>query len=197
MKVVAITGTYRRGRTIDTAVDEALRGAREAGAETEKIFLLDKHIEFCTNCRACTQTAGTGRGQCVIEDEMEEILNLLDSADAYIFASPINFFTVTALMKRFIERLVCYGYWPWGTFPKPRIKKGRKKALLITSSACPELVGRIAFRHVFGVLKGAAQCLGARVIGKLYFGSAALGPDDALSDKQKRRAYAAGRKLVI
>ena len=38
MKVVAVVGTYRKGKTIDTAVDETLAGTREVGAETEKIY---------------------------------------------------------------------------------------------------------------------------------------------------------------
>lgn len=196
MKVVAVVGSYRKGRTIDTAVDEALRGARDAGAQIEKILLLDKHIEFCTNCRACTQAPGPTRGWCVHKDDMAGILDTLDAADAVIFASPINFYTLTALMKRFIERLVCYGYWPWGTMPKNRIKKGHKRALLMASSACPAFIGRIAFRHTFSILKAAVQCLGARTVRTLYFGMAAAAPDDPLCDSDKHRAYAAGRKLV-
>lgn len=31
MKDVAIVGTYRKGRTIDSAVDDTLRGARDDG----------------------------------------------------------------------------------------------------------------------------------------------------------------------
>ena len=55
MKVTAIVGSYRKGGTVDRVIDEILAAAREAGAETTKIYLIDKHIEFCTNCRECTQ----------------------------------------------------------------------------------------------------------------------------------------------
>ena len=61
-KITAILGTYRKGGVIDSAVDEILAAAREAGAETTKIYLIDRHIEFCTNCRACTQQEGDRRG---------------------------------------------------------------------------------------------------------------------------------------
>ena len=197
MKVIAIVGTYRKGRIIDTAVDEALRGARHAGAETVKIMLLEKHIEFCTNCRACTQNVGQERGRCEIQDDMSSILDMLDHADAYIFASPVNFFSVTAITKRFIERLICYGYWPWGVpIPRMRRKKGQKKALLMTSSACPAFIGRIAFRGTFGVLKSCAACLGATVASRLYFGKVALNSDDGLGETEKRRAFEAGRQLL-
>ncbi len=196
MKVVAIVGTYRRGRTIDTAVEEALRGAADSGAQTEKIMLLDKHIEFCTNCRACTQNPGPQHGLCGIRDDMAGIIDTLESADAVILACPINFYSVTALMKRFIERLVCFAYWPWDTYPKNRLPRGRKKALLITASACPAFLGRVAFRGTFSVLAAAAQCLGAGDIRRLYFGLSARRPESTLDDKSKRRAYLAGQKLT-
>ena len=48
--VTAIVGSYRKGGIIDTAVDELLASAREEGAETAKIYLTDRQIEFCTNC---------------------------------------------------------------------------------------------------------------------------------------------------
>ena len=56
-----------------------------------------------------------------------------------VLASPMNFWTVTALMKRFIERLICYSYWPWGkTRPKIAKQEGkRKRAVLVCSSAAP------------------------------------------------------------
>src|SRR5690606_17046222 len=96
-----------------------LAGAREAGAEVAKIDLNDRPIEFCRNCRTCTQQEGLRRGECPIEDDMGRILDELERSDAIVLASPTNFGTVTALMKRFIERLVCYAYWPWGA-PAPR-----------------------------------------------------------------------------
>ena len=55
MKVVAVMGSYRKGRTIDTLVDRAIRGLESAGADAEvdKIILTDRHIEYCRNCGAC------------------------------------------------------------------------------------------------------------------------------------------------
>ena len=66
IRITAIVGSYRKDGIIDTAIDEFLASAREEGAEVEKIYLIDKHIEFCTNCRTCTQQDGERRGQCVI-----------------------------------------------------------------------------------------------------------------------------------
>jgi multimeric flavodoxin WrbA len=156
IKLTAILGTYRKGGVIDSAVDEILASAREAGAETEKIYLIDKHIEFCTNCRACTQQAGEKRGQCPMADDMGPILDEIERSDAVILASPMNFWTVTAVMKRFIERLVCFAYWPWGAHgPKIRNKRKPKRAVVVVSSAAPAILARLMTRMV-GLLKSCA-----------------------------------------
>jgi multimeric flavodoxin WrbA len=199
-KVVAIIGSYRKGHIIDNAVSAVLEGAEQAGAETEKVYLLDKNIEFCDNCRACTQTeeVEAGHGGCVHDDDMEEILGQLDNADGIILACPVNISTVTALMKRFIERLVAFAYWPWGkAVPKMRIKNHDKKAVLVTSSAAPGFIGRILMPNALGVMKFAAKYMGAKVVGKLYFGLVADQRDHKLNDKALNKAKQAGRKLLL
>jgi multimeric flavodoxin WrbA len=111
-KIVAIVGSYRRDGTIEHAVDAILQAAAEKGAETEKIRLIESHIEFCRNCRKCTQLEGLQRGACVQPDDIEDILKKIEAADGLVLASPVNFFGVTAVTQRFMERLVCYAFWP-------------------------------------------------------------------------------------
>ena len=197
-KVVGIVGSYRKGRIIDSAVSAVLEGAKEAGAEIQKIYLVDKHIEFCTNCRTCTQEkVEGGRGQCVHNDDVEGILEEIGLADGIVLGSPINFFTVTAVMKRFVERLISFAYWPWGrAAPKLRVKKPEKKAVIITSSACPAFIGRILMPNALSVMKGAARCMGAKVVKRLYFGLAAAEKEQKLSEKALSKARKAGRKLI-
>ena len=139
-KVTAIVGTYRKGGIIDTAVNEILDSAKEDGFETKKIYLIDRQIEFCKNCRACTQLEGQGPGKCCIDDDMAGILAEIEGSDAIVLGSPVNFGTVTAVMKKFIERLVCFAYWPWGmNAPRVRDKEIRKRAVVVVSSAAPSL----------------------------------------------------------
>ena len=196
-RAVAVVGTYRRGRVIDTAVSEILRGLQAEAVQTSTIHLLDAQVEFCTNCRACTQAPGPQRGPCGLEDDVAGILEQIDQADVVILASPINFGTVTALMKRFVERLVCTAHWPWEShsFPKPRVKAKTKQAILVTSSACPAFIGRWLMPSSLSVLKQAAACLSAKVYKSLYFGMVADAKEDKLNDKGRDKAYAAGRAL--
>ena len=194
--ITAVVGTYRKGGIIDTAVDEILESAREAGADVSKIYLTDRHIEFCTNCRSCTQEPGPKRGRCVLEDDMGGLLDTLEQSDGIVLASPVNFGTVTAVMKRFIERLICYGYWPWGAnAPEARNKARTRRAVLVTSSAAPSVIARLA-SQIVKLLKSAAALLGAKPVGVLSIGLAAKEERQDMDKRHRLRARELGRVLA-
>ena len=195
-RITAIVGTYRKGGVIDSAVDEVLGAAAAAGAQTTKFYLVDEHIEFCTNCRSCTQQAGEEFGRCVIDDRMRPILDEIERSDAIILASPMNFGTVTAVMKRFIERLVCCAYWPWGKLaPRSRKRERTKRAVVVASSAAPAILARL-FTSMVGLLKQAARLLGAKRVDVLFIGLAALEERPDVGDKARRKVQRLGRKLA-
>jgi len=196
VKITAIVGSYRKEGVIDQAVDEMLAAARAAGAETTKIYLADTRIEFCTNCRLCAQQDGAARGFCPIADQMGEVLDQVEASDAIILASPTNFATVTALMKRFIERLVCYAYWPWGmAAPKTRNRQMPRRAVLVASSAAPALLARLG-TSIIKLLKQAAGLLGARTVGVLFIGLAARKDRQDPGERIRKKARLLGRKLA-
>ena len=195
-RVLALVGSYRKGGVIDTAVEDVLAAARDAGAETTKVYLIDAHIEFCRNCRSCTQEPGEGHGVCSTDDDMAGLLELVGQHDALVLASPMNFFTVTAVMKRFIERLVC-AYWPWGMgAPKTRLYAGKRKpSLVIISTAAPSIMVP-PFSHIGHLLKTAAVLLGGQKPRMLWIGLAGMQPHTPLSARTRRRAARLGRDLV-
>jgi NAD(P)H-dependent FMN reductase len=196
IKIAAVIGSYRKGGIIDSVVDVILAAARDEGAETGKIYLTDTRIEFCTNCRVCMQDQGSGRGICPIADEMGSLLDELEKSDAIVLASPTNFGTVTAIMKRFMERLACYAYWPWGmNAPQMRIERKEKPAIVVASSAAPAILARLMTRIV-GILKKSVDAMGCRTIGVLFIGLAAQQQNQALSGRTVMKARSLGRELV-
>jgi len=196
-KITAIIGSYRKGGIVDTTIDEILASAEELGAETKKIYLIDKHIEFCTNCRTCTQHEGAGRGKCIIDDDMSSILDELQQTDVIILGSPMNFGTVTAVMKKFIERLVCFAYWPWGmNSPQIRSKKRDKHAVVVASSAAPAVIARLSSKLV-KLLKDAAGLLGARTIDVIFVGMAARNKNQDIDEKTRMKARRAGKRMML
>lgn len=196
MKILAINGSYRRGGVIDQAVEAAASAARAGGAEVETVLLTDKRVEFCTNCRACTQAPGSERGACPIADDMSGILDAAEAAGGLILAAPVNFFNVSAVYRRFMERGTPYAYWPWGAAaPVFRLKAGGKRAVLITSSAMPSFLGRL-LTGALRALKLTATTLGAKVAGTLFIGLSSLEEKPRLAPRDRRLAEALGRKLL-
>jgi multimeric flavodoxin WrbA len=195
-KVVAIVGSYRKGGTIDSAVEAVLQGAREKCAETVTFYLTEKHIEFCTNCRKCMQAQGEERGKCEQQDDLEPMLQEIESADALVLGSPVNFFNVTAIFRRFMERTGGYAYWPWGKpAPKSRNSKANKKAVLIASSAAPGILIPIA-TGAPRALRMTAEVLRAKTVGKMWIGLVGGEPHHELSVRNRERARRLGWKLA-
>lgn len=195
-RILAINGSYREGGVIDQAVAIALQAVRAAGAAGEEVRLRDYPIGFCLNCRECMQRAGEQPGQCVQADGMVALIDKIEAADGFILASPTNFGTVTAVFKRFMERLAVYGYWPWGQ-PGPKMRKPRstKKAVLLTSCAAPGLLGRLFF-STGKQLKSTARTIGAEIVGTAVIGLSAQTPQAHLSERARHRAAILGRRLL-
>jgi len=196
VKITALVGSYRKGGVIDATVDAILASAREQGAEVSKINLIDREIEFCRNCRTCTQAGGKQRGECPIVDDMNSILDEIERSDAIVLASPTNCGSVTAVMQRFRERLVCFAHWPWGAgIPKLRNPLKNKRAVVVASSAAPALIARL-LTPVVKLLKQSADTLGARTGAVLFVGLAARQSRQKPGAQTIRKARRLGVKLA-
>ena len=195
-KVVAILGTYRKGGTLDAAVEAILEGARARHAATSTIYLTDKHIEFCNNCRNCTQVPGPERGRCVQKDDLDAIIKEIEAADAVVLASPVNCGNATAIFRCFMERLIGYAYWPWGQpAPKARSRVRALKAALVATSAMPGFLIPLA-TGTRTALRTTAKILGAKPVAGLWIGLSAGEPDHKPSPRVLKRARRIGMGLV-
>jgi multimeric flavodoxin WrbA len=87
-----------RGNT-DTLMDELLRGASEAGADTEKVVLNRLKIAPCQGCNACRKTR-----VCRQKDDMLPLYDKLIGADAIALGTPIYYWGPSAQLKMFVDR---------------------------------------------------------------------------------------------
>lgn len=102
MKILAVNGSPRgRDGNTEQLLQPFLNGARSAGAEVEVIYLKDKRIGHCLGCSACLMKTP---GVCVQQDDMTELLEKLRQADTIVYATPLYFYTVSGLMKNFLDR---------------------------------------------------------------------------------------------
>ncbi len=102
-QVLVILGSPRRTGNSSTLAARISRGAKSASAEVETLFLQDLEISPCRGCDTCQKHDSKG---CAIEDDMQEIYPKLIKADAWVIASPVYWFTMSAQTKIFMDR--CY-----------------------------------------------------------------------------------------
>ena len=86
MKIIGIVASARKGGNTEIMVKEALKTAKEAGADTELFLIAGKDIKGCDGCRSCQQT-----GNCRINDDMQPLYKLMLAADGIIFGTPVYF----------------------------------------------------------------------------------------------------------
>jgi multimeric flavodoxin WrbA len=104
MKVLGIMGSPRRKSNTEILLDKALEGAKEAGAEVEKVLISKLKISPCLEIYACLKD-----GNCAIRDDMQLLYKKLLEADHIIFASPMFFYGITSQAKAIIDR--CQALW--------------------------------------------------------------------------------------
>ena len=106
MKILAINSSHRgrRGCT-QFLLDRLAEGAISAGAEFETVALAEHKINHCLACDSCSKPASMGH--CVFEaqDDVKAIFDRMRAADIVVYASPAYIFTMTGLMKVFLDRL--------------------------------------------------------------------------------------------
>ena len=99
-KVLILSSSPRRNGNSDLLCNEFMRGAAEAGHQVEKIFLKDKHINYCTGCSVCSMYGKL----CPQKDDAAEVVEKMIAADVIVMATPVYFYTMSAQMKTLIDR---------------------------------------------------------------------------------------------
>jgi len=187
MKVLGILGSPRVGGNSDILLDRALAGAKDAGAEVEKIILCRKKISGCLNCEKCNRT-----GLCAIKDDMPQIHKKFLEADAVIHSVPVYFWSMTAQMKAYLDRWCAFFDAEWRCHKTyyPRIKG--KKIGLITVCGDPDVCTADPIVHSF---KKTADFTKMNWIGTVMASAAAKG-EVAKNAKAQKEAYELGKKAA-
>jgi len=104
MKILAFNGSPRKKNSnTDKILQPFLEGAREAGAETETVYLQGKKIAPCLGCFKCWFDTP---GECCQKDDHPELLKKFVDCDTVVYATPLYIFGMTAQMKLFLDRIV-------------------------------------------------------------------------------------------
>lgn len=176
--VIVGSGT-KKGNTSQLA-DAFCEGATKAGHKVHKVFLGDKTLSGCQGCEACRVKQGT----CVIKDDMQEIYPLFNQCDTVVLASPLYFWTITAKIKAFIERL--YAISENDTFPP-------KETVLLMTAGDDDFW---TFEQPISYYSFVTKAIGWKNIGMCLAGGCKSDPKNKFIDEKfLQRAYALGARI--
>ena len=104
MKISVYNGSPKRENSDTMHITRAfLEGMKEYGEqEIKQVNIIDRHIEYCRGCFSCMRNGGN----CVLDDDMKEILRRIPESDLLIFSFPLYAYGMPAPMKAFIDRLL-------------------------------------------------------------------------------------------
>lgn len=101
VKLLGLCGSPRQGAT-HAIVQHALALAeKKDGIETEFMTLRGKKIAPCNGCGACRKN----KSWCVIQDDMQALLEQFLAADAYLIGSPVYVHSITPQLMAFFSRM--------------------------------------------------------------------------------------------
>jgi multimeric flavodoxin WrbA len=186
MKVIGISGSPRRGGNTETLLKEVLRGAQEAGAETRLFILSKMKISPCRHCDGCLK-----EGDCVVKDDMWLIYPEIESLDALVLASPIQFYGVSAQAKAMIDR--CQAFWARKYVLKRRIATKKRRGVFVSvgGTRFPDL-----FDHAKAVVKNLFLVIDVEYWGELLFRGVDARGEINEHPTALRDAYLLGKRLV-
>ncbi|MBN2073582.1 MAG: flavodoxin family protein [Actinobacteria bacterium] len=119
-KIIAIYGSPREGGNSSIIMDSLLDGVMNnplitgIDLKVEKIIASKLDISPCRECHNCSRT-----GECIIDDDMQEVYKSLINADFIAISSPVFFTSVSGDLKALIDR--CQRFWALKYEHKKRI----------------------------------------------------------------------------
>ncbi len=103
MKVIGFVGSPRKGGNTDRLVEEILAGADDASHETEKVYLADYALTPIDPVYG-DELNWTDARQGVADELIDKIV----AGDVVVLGSPVYWFSISGLLKLFIDRWALY-----------------------------------------------------------------------------------------
>jgi len=172
LKALFVDGGPRKNNNTAQMLESAMKGAKDAGAETTLVRLFElPPFTGCKSCFACKLKNAKTDGVCALKDSLKPTLELAKEADIIVIGSPVYFGYPTAATRAFLERLLFPNYtYDLDSEGKSLCPLTRKRTAMIFTMNCPEgimdkmnypiLLGSCAgnLRHVFGHSEALYAC---------------------------------------
>jgi multimeric flavodoxin WrbA len=186
MRILGIVGSRRKLGNTEIMVKEALKGAREEGAEIAILRITDLYVKECNGCEACVIKGE----ECRLNDDMAFFEEQLNMSDGLIIGGADYAGAPLGIFKTIGDRL--HGLRSWIERAESK-KASTKKAITI---------GAAGWRHlqywIIPLLNSFAGLCGCEVLAS--FVGISVGPGEVLLPEREaipRQVNRLGRDLVL
>ncbi len=172
-RILAINGSLRSEKGFTRILlDTFLQGARSKDVVCEIVYPSKMKIHSCKACHKCiVKTPGV----CFQKDDMEMIIEKIESSDLLVFGGPVYFDTMSSDMKRMFERLMPI-LGPVFEFRDGRtyhLTTSGKKYKVVSIMLCgnPE---RECLKSIGGTFRRIVNNMGGDILGEFNFPSSGM-----------------------
>ena len=99
MKVLLVNGSPNKNGCTNRALEEVAGTLNNEGIETEIYWIGNKPISGCIACRKCAE-----KGKCAIDDIVNDFIDRAETADGFIFGSPVHYAAAGGAITSFMDR---------------------------------------------------------------------------------------------
>ena len=119
MKVLLVNGSPNKNGCTYTALEEIAATLDSDGVESEIYWIGNKPISGCIACFKCAE-----KGKCAIDDGVNDFVDRAQTADGFIFGSPVHYAAASGAITSFLDR----------TFFSDRV--GKRRSFYLKPAAC-------------------------------------------------------------
>ena len=152
MKILAFNGSPRLKGNTATMLDNAIRGAREIGAEVELFNLYKMQFSGCISCFSCKRLDKERPVVCAIKDALKPVLEKVCEVDAILIGTPVYFSSETAATRALIERL-CFPYLNYSDYTNSHFPRRIPVGIIYTMNIPIEQFETLGYNVTFGRTK--------------------------------------------
>lgn len=182
--VLVLLGSPRKHGNSAALARRIAEGAEEAGARVETVVLNDLKIAPCQACYKCQRPGAKG---CAQDDDMQPLYHRLVASPAWVIASPVYWFNMSAQTKLWMDR--CLALSAYGKDPF----RGKKIAIAMSYG------GEDAFSsgciNALRTFQDSFNYTGSKIVGMVYGTAMKPGEIEANSGLMEE-ARELGRVLV-
>ncbi|WAC04983.1 MAG: flavodoxin family protein [Methanoregula sp.] len=120
-KVIGLLGSPLTEGNTAKLLEKALKGARDAGCETETIVVTNLDFQSCMEMMFCKE-----HDTCIMDDDMQPMYGKFKDMDSLIIATPVMTMGIPGKLKSFMDRFQVF-FMAKYVRNQPFISRDRKK----------------------------------------------------------------------